>query len=44
MVDLKYKNGLLGLDLLKVSKVIIDIAEDKIMVKDDKLNDSSNFI
>jgi len=37
-------NGLLGLDLLKVSKVIIDIAEDKIIVKDDKLNNSSNFI
>ncbi|QXE20703.1 retropepsin-like aspartic protease [Clostridium sp. 001] len=37
-------NGLLGLDLLKASKIIIDIAEDKLIVKDDKLNNSSKFI
>lgn len=31
-------NGLLGLDLLKDFKVIIDIVEDKIIAKDDKVN------
>ena len=33
MVNLTYKNGLLGLDLLKASRVVIDVVEDKIILK-----------
>ena len=34
MVKLTFKHGLLGLDFLKGAAVIIDVDEDKIILKD----------